>query len=95
MDERAFKLYEKCECMSVLTQKACNHWTLIKFIFQIPLILTSSVMCILNSFSDIFSGNWQAVLEQNFSNQLWKRFFSTKVIAGFVYGVYVSNKNMK
>jgi len=55
----------------------------------------SIVSLFLNSFSDIFSGNWQAVLEQNFSNQLWKRFFSTKVIAGFVYGVYVSNKNMK
>ena len=55
----------------------------------------SIVSLLLNSFSDIFSGNWQAVLEQNFSNQLWKRFFTTKVIAGFVYGVYVSNKNMK
>jgi type II secretory pathway component PulC len=55
----------------------------------------SIVSLLLNSFSDIFSGNWQAVLEQNFSNQLWKRFFSAKVIAGFVYGVYVSNKNMK
>ena len=55
----------------------------------------SIVSLFLNSFSDIFSGNWQAVLEQNFSNQLWKRFFSSKVIAGFVYGVYVSNKNMK
>ena len=55
----------------------------------------SIVSLLLNSFSDIFSGNWQAVLEQNFSNQLWKRFFSTKVIAGFAYGVYVSNKNMK
>ena len=55
----------------------------------------SIVSLILNSFSDIFSGNWQVVLEQNFSNQLWKRFFSTKVIAGFVYGVYVSNKNTK
>ena len=55
----------------------------------------SIVSLFLNSFLDIFSGNWQAVLEQNFSNQLWKRFFSTKVIAGFVYGVYVSNKNMK
>ena len=55
----------------------------------------SIVSLLLNSFSVIFSGNWQAVLEQNFSNQLWKRFFSTKVIAGFVYGVYVSNKNMK
>ena len=55
----------------------------------------SIVSLLFNSFSDIFSGNWQSVLEQNFSNQLWKRFFSTKVIAGFVYGVYVSNKNMK
>ena len=55
----------------------------------------SIVSLLLNSFSDIFSGNWQAVLEQNFSNQLWKRFFSTKFIGGFVYGVYVSNKNMK
>ena len=55
----------------------------------------SIVSLLLNSFSDIFSGNWQSVLEHNFSNQLWKRFFSTKVIAGFVYGVYVSNKNMK
>ena len=55
----------------------------------------SIVSLLLNSFSDIFSGNWQSVLEQNFSNQLWKRFFSTKVIAGFVYGVYVSNKNIK
>ena len=52
MDERAFKLYEKCECMSLLCQKSCNHWSLVKFIFQIPLILTSSVMCILNSFDD-------------------------------------------
>jgi len=52
MDERCIKLYDKCECMALLCQKACNHWSLIKFIFQIPLILTSSVMCILNSFDD-------------------------------------------
>jgi hypothetical protein len=52
MDDRPKKLYDKCECMSLLCQKACNHWSLVKFIFQIPLILTSSVMCILNSFDD-------------------------------------------
>jgi hypothetical protein len=45
-------LLDKCEAMSVLCQKATQHWSLIKFIFQIPLILTSSVMCILNSFDD-------------------------------------------
>ena len=52
VDERVSKLYDKCEAMSVLCQKATNHWSLVKFIFQIPLILTSSVMCILNSFDD-------------------------------------------
>ena len=52
MDDRAEKLYSKCEAMSLLSQKATNHWSFIKFIFQIPLILTSSVMCILNSFDD-------------------------------------------
>jgi hypothetical protein len=52
MDDRSFKLYDKCEAMSLLCGKANNHWSLVKFIFQIPLILTSSVMCILNSFDD-------------------------------------------
>ena len=48
-----------------------------------------------NSFSDLFSGNWEAVFDKNFGNQQWIRFFSSKVIAGFIYGIYVSNKNMK
>lgn len=52
VDERISKLYDKCEAMSILCQKATNHWSLVKFIFQIPLILTSSIMCILNSFDD-------------------------------------------
>lgn len=51
-EERMGMLLDKCEAMSVLCQKATQHWSLIKFIFQIPLILTSSVMCILNSFDD-------------------------------------------
>ena len=50
MDERTIKLLDKCEAMSLLCTKASSHWSFIKFIFQIPLILTSSVMCILNSF---------------------------------------------
>jgi len=52
MDERVTSLFSKCECMCILCSKANQHWSLVKFIFQIPLILTSSVMCILNSFDD-------------------------------------------
>lgn len=50
MDDRALALLEKCECMSLLCSKATNRWSMVKSIFQIPLILTSSIMCILNSF---------------------------------------------
>ena len=55
-DERLNMLLDKCEAMSVLCQKATQHWSLVKFAFQIPLIITSSVMCILNSF-DSAKGN--------------------------------------
>ena len=58
-------------------------------------VLITIISLCFNSFSDVFSGNWDAVLDKNFSNQLWIRFFSSKVIAGFIYGIYVSNKNMK
>ena len=50
MDERTIRLLDKCEAMSLLSTKASSHWSFIKMMFQIPLILTSSVMCILNLF---------------------------------------------
>lgn len=50
MEKRLIGLLDKCEALSLLSSKATSHWSMIKFIFQIPLILTSSVMCILNSF---------------------------------------------
>ena len=50
MESKKIILIDKCEAMSLLTSKANGRWSLIKFIFQIPLILTSSIMCILNSF---------------------------------------------
>ena len=50
MDERTIKLLDKCEAMSLLSTKASSHWSFIKFVLQMPLILTSSIMCILNSF---------------------------------------------
>ena len=50
MENKKIILIDKCEAMSLLTSKTNGRWSLIKFIFQIPLILTSSVMCILNSF---------------------------------------------
>jgi hypothetical protein len=46
------KLLDKSECLVLLCSSTCNYWSFIKFLFRIPLVLTSSVMCIINSISD-------------------------------------------
>ena len=46
------KLLDKCEAMTLLCTKACTYWSMVKFCFNIPLVLTSSAMCIINSISE-------------------------------------------
>lgn len=45
------KLLDKCECLTLLTTKAYTYWSLIKFLLNLPLVFTSSAMCIINSIS--------------------------------------------
>lgn len=52
MNEKINELIDKSECCSLLCNRASGYWSMIRFIFQIPLILTSSIMCILNSFEN-------------------------------------------
>lgn len=52
LEERTEKLLSKTEAMVLLCSKASSYWSLIKFCFNIPLVLTSSAMCIINSISE-------------------------------------------
>ena len=52
MDNKKIKLLDKCEAMTLLCTKAASYWSCIKFCFNIPLVLTSSTMCIINSISE-------------------------------------------
>jgi hypothetical protein len=52
LEERIEKLLSKTEAMVLLCSKASSYWSLIKFGFNIPLVLTSSAMCIINSISE-------------------------------------------
>jgi len=51
MINNANKILDKCEAMALLCSKATTHWSFVKFCFNIPLVLTSSAMCIINSIS--------------------------------------------
>ena len=43
------KLLDKCESLTLLCTRTTTHWSFIKFCFQLPLVFTSSAMCIINS----------------------------------------------
>ena len=45
------KLLDKCECMTLLCTRTATYWSYVKMCFNIPLVLTSSAMCIINSIS--------------------------------------------
>jgi len=46
------KLLSKTEALVLLCSKASGYWSMVKFGFNIPLVLTSSAMCIINSISE-------------------------------------------
>jgi hypothetical protein len=52
LEARAEKLLNRTEAMVLLCSKANTYWSMIKFGFNIPLVLTSSAMLIINSISE-------------------------------------------
>jgi hypothetical protein len=52
LDVKIEKLLSKTEAMVLLCSKGAGYWSMVKFCFNIPLVLTSSAMCIINSISE-------------------------------------------
>lgn len=58
-------------------------------------IVVTLISLILNSWRDIFAGDFAAVAETNFNDGKWKNFWGIKLFISFFYGLYITNKNMK
>jgi hypothetical protein len=52
LEQKIEKLLSKTEALVLLCSKASSYWSAVKFAFAIPLVLTSSAMCIINSISE-------------------------------------------
>ena len=62
----------------------------------IPFFLIVTVISLLiNSSSEIFSGDFETLNKNNFADGKWKNFFGFKIIFSSIYGLYITNKNMK
>ena len=70
-------------------------WTkLIKV--AIPFFIVVTLFSLfMNSWREIFAGDFAVVSETNFSDGKWKNFWGMKLIVSFIYSFYTANKNMK
>jgi len=64
----------------------------ISILFFIALVIISLLF---NSFSSILNFDLEAIKTENFYNGKWKRFFITKSVVSALYGIWVTNRNMK
>ena len=58
-------------------------------------IIVTVISLLINSSSEIFSGDFETLNKNNFANGKWKNFFGFKIIFSSLYGLYITNKNMK
>ena len=58
-------------------------------------VFLTIAMLLMNSWRDIFAGDFAKVVETNFANGGWIRFFGFKVIISVVYGIWMTAKNTK
>ena len=58
-------------------------------------IFVTIISLLINSWSAIFAGDFIAVAEANFANGKWTQFWGIKIVISVIYGMYITNKNMK
>jgi len=65
---------------------------IISILFFTAIVIVSLLF---NSFSSIINFDIEAIKTENFSEGKWKRFFITKSVVSLLYGIWVTNRNMK
>ena len=58
-------------------------------------VIVTIISLLINSSSEIFSGDFKVLYQNNFAGDQWKTFFGYKVVFSTLYGLYMTNKNMK
>jgi hypothetical protein len=57
-------------------------------------IIVVVISLFINSFSEIFSGDFETLYQRNFSDGKWKNFFGFKIVFSVFYGLYITYKKM-
>ena len=82
--------------MSFINKVKRKEFWVNSFKIAIPFFIFVTIISLLmNSWREIFAGDFVKVVEMNFSERKWIQFWSFKIVLGLFYGIYMTNKNMK
>ena len=65
-------------------------------LITIPFFIVLIILTLLfNSFSSIIHFDFEAINAKNFADGKWKAFVLTKLVLSFLYGIWITNRNIK
>jgi len=75
--------------------KSPGFWTYVLKI-AVPFFIVVTIFSLfMNSWREVFAGEFDKVNEMNFSDGKWQRFWGIKIIISFGYAMYVALKKTK
>jgi len=75
--------------------KTSIFWRNVTKISMIFFIIIVIVSLLFNNFSSIIDFDTETIYSQNFSEGKWVNFIIPKLVIGLLYGMWVTNRNMK
>jgi len=75
--------------------KTSIFWRNVTKISMIFFIIIVIVSLLFNNFSSIIDFDTETIYSQNFSEGKWMNFIIPKLVIGLLYGMWVTNRNMK
>ncbi len=75
--------------------KSPGFWTNMLKVALPFLIFVTVISLFMNSWRDIFSGEFGKVNELNFADGKWQRFWGIKIVISFGYAMYIVLKKTK
>lgn len=75
--------------------KSPSFWSNVLKIAIPFFILVTIISLLMNSWRDIFAGDFDKVNEFNFADGKWQRFWGFKLVLSFVYAIYISLRKTK
>lgn len=75
--------------------KRKDFWIDVLKLSVIFFIIFVALSLLISNFSNVISGDWSAVYEQEWSNGKWKRDLSLKAAITIVYAIYMTSRRQK